>query len=149
MAGEDDEETELLAAMGREALAYLERQPWCASVADGHFGAGIGGAVAAFLFQVAMRHGEPPATEWLWVVCGDLPPMYLVADALHDPVDVIRAYCDLASDWVNAARRGGDLTTAFPVGVEPTAEHVSMLASRIAFVRGEIIPELEARAAMG
>jgi hypothetical protein len=41
MAGDDEEDTALLKAMGRQATEYLMSFDWCVSIVDTYFGDGI------------------------------------------------------------------------------------------------------------
>lgn len=144
MQGDDDEDARLLRAMQREATDYLRRQRWCDSILDCCWGGGVGGIVSVFLFHVKMHDNESPE-EWVWVVCGDLPPLYLDTDVLVEPREVLVAYCDLVGEWIEIARRGGDLRSAVPIAATPTAELIGMLESRLKMLRELVIPEIAAR----
>lgn len=147
MAGDDAEDTALLEEMLAEARAYLLRQRWCGSIADTYWGDGVGGVVAVFLFRVAMHGSQNTREEWVWVICGDVPTMYLATDELHEPGQALGRYCDLLEEWVAVARAGGDLRTVLPIAADPTAEHIAMLEQRIDFLRADIIPALTERRA--
>jgi hypothetical protein len=41
--------------------------------------------------------------------------------------------------WVEAVRAGTSLEDVIPVRAEPTLEHAAMLASRLQFIRDEIL----------
>jgi hypothetical protein len=81
----------------------------------------------------------------LWIVVGDLPSAYLVVVPPDSPQSALERYCSLMEEWVAAVRIGGELSDVFPVRADPTIENATMLAERIAFLRREIIPDMNAR----
>jgi hypothetical protein len=101
------------------------------------------GVLGLFLFRFTKKIGS--TDDQLWVVVGDLPSAYLVVLPPDSPQDVLDRYCTLMEEWVAEVRVGGDRGDVFPVRAEPTIENASMLAERIAFLRKEVIPDMEAR----
>jgi len=141
MIGEDQEETEQLRAILKEAKEYLLSHKWCRSIRKEYFGLGVGDVVGVFLFEI---DGAPGTRDALWVVAGDLPSAYLVTDAAPNATAALGIYCSMMDDWLKAVRQKGDLSEAFPVPVEPTEENAAALEGRINFLRDEIIPAFEA-----
>lgn len=139
MKGENAEETLLLRNAFAEASSFLRAFEWCSDIKEAFFGRGIGGVVAVFLFRI-----EPLGSvdEWLWVVTGDLPSAYLVADDAPTPVVALELYCELMDDWVAAVRGEKSLSEVFPVVAVPTMESANMLRERLEFLRNDIIPTL-------
>ena len=138
LAGEDAEESRLLRDLAEEARAYLLEHRWCEGVRRLYLGLGIGRVVG-----VALARIDPAAEdvdEWLWVVVGDLPPLYLTTDTADDPAQALEVYIDLMREWVDAVRSGRSVDDLPPVGAEPTEEHASMLESRMAFLEEEVVP---------
>ena len=119
------------------------------SIDESWWGDGVGGVVAVFLFHVRMHGSQKTRAEWVWVICGDLPTLYLDSDEVHEPIEALRTYGRLCDDWVAVVQTQGDLRTVFPLAAEPTAEHAAMLASRIALLRDELIPALIERRSAG
>ena len=98
MKGDSEHDTELLKQMLKEAQAYLSAFDWCEAIRESHFGLGVGGVVAVFLFRIIpSREG---VDEWLWVVVGDLPPAYLVTDENPTPVSALEAYAEEMKAWL-------------------------------------------------
>lgn len=137
MAGEDDADTAALRQMLQQAERYLLPHRWCQRVVERHFGLGVGGVVAVFLFRI----GGASADEWLWVVVGDLPSAYLVTDAARTPVAALEVYCSLMEDWVDAVRAGRGVGDAFPVEAPADEASANVLATRVAFLREHILDE--------
>ncbi|MCO5166131.1 MAG: hypothetical protein M9894_07160 [Planctomycetes bacterium] len=127
--------------MARRADAFLRAQRWCGSVADLRLGAGVGGVVAAFLARVEPARGHR-VDEWLWVVVGDLPTVYLVLDESPTPAEALQTYCELMEDWVRAVRTGAPLDDVYPVAAPATPENAAALARRIEHLRAVLVPEL-------
>ena len=126
--GEDDRETEAIRRLSGEARSYLVRQPWCRSTSDGYYGTGLDDKLGVFLFRVQVHDASVP--EWIWVVAGDLPPLYIGAEDASTAQEALDGYVGAIQGWIDAVQHGGSLADAPPVDVEPTREHAEMLASR-------------------
>lgn len=138
--GEDAEETSAFREMLLEAKEYVSSQRWCHAILASYFGVGVGGLCAAWLFRLEVDEG---VDDWLWVVNGDLPSVYLVCDKVERPVDALRLYCDIMESWIKAVRSGADVTNEFPVDAPATEEITRMLQKRVEILRKEIIPNFE------
>jgi hypothetical protein len=147
MKGDSEHDTELLKQMLKEAQAYLSAFDWCEAIRESHFGLGVGGVVAVFLFRIIpSREG---VDEWLWVVVGDLPPAYLVTDENPTPVSALEAYAEEMKAWVAAAEEGRSVEDFIPVNVPPTHENVEGLKRRLTFLTTEIIPRFVSQRSPG
>ena len=137
MSGEDEEDTQLLSEMAEEAKLFLRSFDWCKSIHDGWLGWGVAGVVAVFLFKIV------PASEGvdplLWVIVGDLPPAYLVADEASTPLDALAIYVELMQAWIDAAYQGRSTNDCFPVILAPTSENASALQIRVDFIRQQFL----------
>ncbi len=134
----DAEERALLASLRGEAHAFLRSHQWCRGIRRDLVGYAVGGVIGVILMQL---EPSPPAAEWLWVVVGDVPSVYMVIDELGDPCSALEAYCELMEEWIHAVRTGGDLSTVFPVAAAPTREHADMLERRLAMIREDLVPD--------
>lgn len=135
----DAQDEILLRKMFEEATTYLKSHKWCPEIEETYFGFGVGGVIAVFLFKLKKKIND--ADDYLWVVAGDLPPAYFVADRATNPKEALEVYCELMDEWVEAVTKGTSLDDVYPVNVPPTPEYAKMLSSRIEFVRENIIPE--------
>ena len=136
-----DEDEQALVRDETEALGFLSSFAWCPPVDDLSYAGGVPGIVSVF----RVRFIEPiqgATDDKLWIVVGDLPSAYLVVEEGDTAKDVVREYCDLMEDWVLAVRAKADLANVFPVRAEPTEEMASMLSTRIALLRREVIETL-------
>ena len=103
------------------------------AVAETYFGDGVGGIYAVVLFRIVPASAE--IDEWLWVVVGDLPPLYLVTDDAPTPADAMRAYIEPRDEWITAAREHKPLDEIAPVNVPATREWADSLDSRLRYSR--------------
>lgn len=140
LCGEDEEETELLQDLLKEATRFLEGFPWCGRVITSYYddSYAIGGVVAVFLFNIEpVQHDVP---EWLWIVVGDLPPAYIVTDLAPDARSALERYVWEMERWIAVVRRkesaGNDV---IPVDVEPNDENAEALQTRIDFLKERIL----------
>jgi hypothetical protein len=137
--GEDPEDTRLLGSMALDAENYLRSFSWCESIEGRYFGAGIGGVVGIFLFGIVPAH--PDIDEWLWVVVGDLPSAYLVADDCKVPSEVLATYIELMRRWTTLAKSGRTSPEVIPVNVPATPEWAKELEGRLDFLEDDVLPQ--------
>jgi len=142
IVGDDAEDTRLLQEAEREATAYLDSFDWCGEVLETHLGLGIGGIFAVFLCHIVP--GASGVDAWLWVVVGDLPPLYMPTDDCPNPAAALDAYVGAMSEWVSAVQEGRPLDDLPPVAAAPTMEHATMLQDRLKYLDEEILREYEA-----
>ena len=138
MRGDGPKDTALLKHMLEEAQQFLASFSWCHSIAAAYFGVGIGGVAAAFLFRILPTRSE--VDEWLWVIVGDLPPAYIIADENPTPVSALEAYVEEMTKWVEAVEHGKNIEDLISVNVPPTLENALELKKRLTFLRTRIIP---------
>lgn len=138
IAGEDADETALLQKMLKDATDYLRGFKWCPPIDQVCLGCGVGGVVAVFLFHFQERIDE--MDEWLWVIAGDLPTMYLVLDQATNPASAIEVYCNLMEEWAKAVLEDRPLGDVFPVKAEASIENAKNLLKRINFIRTQLLP---------
>jgi hypothetical protein len=136
-AGDDDEDTRLLAELIEEARRYLEGFDWCERVEELWFGDGVGGVVAVVLAR--LTPARPEVDELLWVVVGDIPPLYLVTDDAPTPHAALAAYVELADEWVDAVRAGRATDELMPVDAPPTHEWADALERRLRMLETEVL----------
>jgi hypothetical protein len=136
MKGEDGAETRRLRKMYETAKDWIEAQPWASPVVDAYFGMGVGNVVALFVVELRKRPGQ-----YSWLVTGDLPHCAFITEDIPDAAEALEWYCELMDGWAQAVLAKKDLSDVYPVDAEPTRENGRALASRVKFLRKEIIPE--------
>jgi len=143
MTGDDAEDTRLLRKALAEADAFLAGHAWCEKIQERYFGAGIGGVVSVFLFEIVPT--RPDIDALLWVVVGDVPSAYLVTDEARDPAEALAQYIALMKEWAAVVKRGGDLSAVYPVAAAATRENAEALESRLSYLESELLPEWRER----
>ncbi|MEO8062457.1 MAG: hypothetical protein ABI821_06895 [Pseudomonadota bacterium] len=137
--GDDDEETQLLRDMGKEAKTFITEHEWCPPIRGFYLAYGIGGVVALFLVDFSEAIADSP-DDSLWVVVGDLPSAYFVSESADTPRAALECYCYIMDDWIAAAVDDTDMDEVYPLEIEPTEKNARELQSRLDFLRTEIIP---------
>lgn len=140
MIGDSEEETLFLRAMAVEAREYLTGQEWCPAIETVYLTFGVGGVVAVFLIELEKKIND--RDQYLWVVVGDLPSAYMVTDDLQTPRDAMEAYCEIMNDWVRAVLSGSGLADVYPAEAEATQDNALAVASRLVFLKDQIIPRM-------
>ena len=137
MTGDSAEDTDLLKNMAASAVSYVKQFDWCLAVAETLFGFGIGGVVAVFLVRIV------PAIEQVddvvWVVVGDLPSAYIVADDSSTPMAALSAYIAEIRRWIRAAASGESVADLIPVHQDPTPAMAIALQNRMDFLEREVL----------
>ena len=139
MQGDDQEDTEMLTKLSHEADDYITSFRWCPVIKEKFFGFGVGYIIAVFLYHFDSQINE--TDDWLWVIVGDLPSVYLVIDNTNSPMDALEGYCELMEDWANNIMAGNSIDECYPVQAAPTKENAQMLLNRIEFIRREFLNE--------
>ena len=141
MNGDNAVDTAQLREMCAEAKEYLESFDWCEVAGPVYWGGGIGKIFSVFVFEIGSV--EADVDRFLWVVVGDVPPLYFVLDDCRSPSDVLDKYIDLMEQWIVLARQGRTSDDLPPTGVEPTPEWAARLAKRLQFIRTNVGPLLK------
>ncbi len=128
-----EEEVALIQNDMREATSYLESQNWCLEIQDVYYGIGVPKCFCAFLFHI--RPSCPEIEEYLWVVTGDLPPLYLVTEAASTPAMALYAYTEVMKLWAESAVAQEFRDDLPPVAAPFTAENGALLQTRLAFIQ--------------
>lgn len=135
--GEDAEDARLLRELVDRAKDYIRSFDWCRGIEETYFGVGIGGICAVALFRI--RPDRPEVDEWLWVVVGDLPSLYIVTDDASTPEEALRRYIELGEEWIAAVRAGASVDELAPVNVPATPRWADELDNRLRFIEQEIL----------
>ena len=140
LRGEDEHDTKLLREMAQEAVEYALSFEWCLEIHERYFGSGIGGVVALFLFDITIKGSDAP--EWLWIIVGDLPSVYLEFEAFPTPRSALIRYIEGVEEWLEASpaeRASGEI---IPIDVPADPEIFEMLRGRVATLRSSILPQI-------
>lgn len=124
-------------AFARQAERFLKAQRWCQAIVRGYIDRAWEGILGVFFFEITPR--TPDADSTVWVITGDLPPAYICNDN-KTGAEALDGYVREMQRWVDAVRSGRGVEDLIPVNVPPHIEYAEMLASRLDFIRKEILP---------
>ena len=82
-----------------KAREYLVYQSWLKRILDEFFACKLGDGTYVFLFEIDSYKDD--VDRFVWVICGNVPPLYLTTDCCTTPKSVAETYCDLAEQWCN------------------------------------------------
>lgn len=137
LLGEDEEDTALLKEMFGEAERYILNFTWCDKILDKYFGIGIGGVVAVFLFRILSSQED--VDEFVWVIVGDIPPLYITVENASNPACALDGYIGAMEGWIDAVSNGKSLDNLPPVNASPIPENAEKLKKRLQFIDKEIL----------
>lgn len=132
------EELQSILVLYEEAHDFLESFSWCTAVKkvwyDKDFG--IYEKLGIFLFEI--EPVDDTVDDFIWVVMGDLPTVYL-DKSITSGKDALERYCELMEEWADHVINNTSLEECYPVDAEPTVENAGLLNTRIAFIRKELL----------
>jgi hypothetical protein len=140
----DREEPAELTELAKEARAYLEYHTWCKGVEKIDFALGFS-KVAVFHCRIKPRPGEG---QDLFVIVGDIPPLYLdledaptAHEALEMYVDIMIALCDTYEDGESLdeyppLRERGSWRV-----LEPNNVMIKALRGRMSFIERNLVTD--------
>ena len=112
-----------------DAREYLLGTGYWRRVESLRCGLEVEGVVGVFL--AAAEPARADVDREVWVVVGDLPPLYLVTDEIATPAAALAAYIEHRRAWVEAVRGNHSVADLAPVDVEPTREWADALDARL------------------
>jgi len=124
-----------------EAEKYISDFHWCKKIITADLYLNLGDVLCIFLFEIDNTASDED--NLLWVVVGDIPPAYLDIYGTENTKAVLLNYIALAKDWVNAVRNGKSVEDCYPFDTEPTLEMADILATRIDFIKTNIMENLK------
>lgn len=132
-------------SLAAEARSYLEQHAWCRGVRHLWLADGWPGILGVFQAEIDPAGN---ADERLWVVVGDVPPIYLDSPLTATAAEVLADYVAVFREWVQAVRNGEPVDALVPVTyrgslrpLEPTPELVEELSTRLNLIEAMLIPE--------
>ncbi len=115
--------------MLEEAINEISFYDWCLDIVESYVGIFYPGIVGVFLFKI-VRVNET-VDEWLWVVVGDLPPIYIDLNESPNAACALDSYIGAMEEWVEAVERGDSVSKLVPVNVPATRENAKKLKVKL------------------
>jgi len=129
-----------LVSMHREVSAYLLKFRWCKVLKNSSVYLNLGSTLSVFVFEI--ENTASAEDNYLWVIAGDLPSMYLDVHGAKTTRQVLEDYTNLAKDWVAHVRNGKSLQNCYPFDAEPTVETALLLEKRAVFIKDAVIDHI-------
>jgi hypothetical protein len=120
-----------------EATQYINSFYWCLEIKKSTLYTNLGRVLCIFLFDIVNTSSE--GDNLLWVIAGDLPPMYLDVYGPKTTVQVLEDYATLAEDWITQTKTGGSIERCYPFNPTPTIEMAELLETRISLIKNSLI----------
>lgn len=125
----------------KRANTYLESFEWCKDTKGRSLYLNLGSTLCIFLFEI--ENSASDEDNFLWVVVGDLPTMYLDIYGSKTTIEVLERYSGLARDWIFNVESGLSVDDCYPFDTAPTTEMADMLKKRIELIKKSIIPNID------
>ncbi|MEO6851105.1 MAG: hypothetical protein ABI166_10760 [Mucilaginibacter sp.] len=123
-----------------KAETYLKTFRWCKEIKACSLYANLGKVFCIFLFEI--DNTASVEDDFLWIIVGDIPSMYLDTFGAKSTKEVIENYVGLAEDWINNIKAGKDVYDCYPFNAEPTLELADLLEKKISFMKSELIENM-------
>ena len=120
-----------------EAENYLLGFKWCQEIKSSFLYTNLGEVLCIFLFEII--NTQSIEDNFLWVMIGDFPPMYLDVYGAKTTKQVIEDYINLAQDWIDQVKKENPVTDCYPFNTKPTLELAELLEKRAQFMKNELL----------
>lgn len=125
----------------KEATDFLMSFSWCKSILNSHLYLNLGSTLCIFLFDVENIASKDD--NKLWVIVGDIPPMYLDTYGPRTTKEVLEDYVRLAYDWINNVKLGKSVENCYPFKAKPTKEMAGLLEQKVSFMKTTLIDNID------
>jgi hypothetical protein len=124
-----------------EATEYLAGFTWCKKIINSDIYLNLGSTLCIFLFRI--ENIASRENDHLWIIVGDIPPMYLDVFGPKTTKQVLEDYIRLAEDWIEHVKLGNSVDNCYPFIAKPTLEMATMLEKRTSFMKNTLINEVD------
>jgi hypothetical protein len=133
-------------ALHKEAETYLMGFKWCRTIKNSFLYTNIGYVLCIFLFEIDNTQSKDD--NFLWIIVGDLPTMYLDVYGSKTTKEALEGYIELAEDWIYNIKAGQSVNNCYPFKAEPTLEMAELLEKRTLFIKNQLLNNVEDITAM-
>lgn len=125
-----------------ESRKYLaSHREWCGEIYEGWLFTNIGYVICIFLYKI--DNLQSPEDNLVWVVVGDLPPMYLDTYNVISTTEVVQNYIALVKEWVENAESGKSLQDCYPLHADNSKDSISMINKRLSMLSNNILVNID------
>ncbi len=125
----------------KKAENYLLGFYWCQEIKNCFLYTNIGRVFSIYIFEIV--NTASVEDDFLWIIVGDIPSMYLNVFVDDTTIKVIENYIDLAQDWINQIKNGHSVAECYPFNAQPTIELAELLQKKISFMRDSVIQNID------
>ncbi len=125
----------------KKAENYLNSFEWCQEIRSVNLYTNIGRVFCIFLFEI--ENTASSEDDFLWIIVGDIPSMYLDTFGIKTTKEVVENYVGLAEDWINNIKAGISVDDCYPFNAEPTLELAELLEKKVTFMKSELIDNID------
>lgn len=124
-----------------EAETYLSGFKWCEQIKNSELFYSLGKVLCIFLFEIVNTQSDDD--NFVWVIVGDVPPMYLDTHGPRSVKEVLEYYVDLALDWSDRVLADKSVEDCYPFEIEVSHELAQMLMSRATFIENDLLQNVD------
>jgi hypothetical protein len=128
-------------ALHKRAEAYLKGFKWCDEIKNCSLYTNIGRVFCIFLFEI--ENSASREDNFLWVIVGDIPSMYLDTFGPKTTKEVVEEFVGLAEDWIDSIKAGVGVDECYPFNTEPTLELAELLEKKVSFMKSTLMDNME------
>jgi len=127
--------------MHQKASLYINDFAWCREVKNSILYLNLGSTLCVFLLEI--DNSASNEDNFLWIVVGDIPSMYLDVYGAKTTIEVLSRYSALAKDWIFNVEHRLSINHCYPFYTGTTMEMAYMLKKRVDFIEKTIIPNID------
>lgn len=139
----DANEANAFAAVEKNAREYLAEYGWFEAPLQTYVASYYPPIVTVFLYHVVEQEpylsSEDDDVEWVWVVVGDLPSVFLVEERISDGLGALYGYTVLIDDWVETVEAGDSVEEYFFIDLPADRDNAGMLRIKSEFLKKNFI----------
>ncbi len=130
-----------LKSLYTKAESHLKSFKWCKEIKSAKVYTNLGRVFCIFLCEI--ENIASSENNFLWVVAGDIPTMYLDVFGAKTTREVVEMYVGLAEDWINGIKTGEGVGNCYPFNAEPTLELADLLEKKISFMKTTLVNNID------
>ncbi|HEY4194558.1 MAG TPA: hypothetical protein VGM63_03425 [Mucilaginibacter sp.] len=124
-----------------EAESYLKSFKWCKEIKSSSLYTNLGKVFCIFLFEI--ENISSVGDNFLWLIVGDIPPMYLDIFGPKTTKEAVEDYIRLAADWIIKVNSRESVDRCYPFDASPTLESAELFAKKVLFMKRTLLDNIE------
>ena len=126
----------------KEAIIFLRKQKWCRNIQKGWLFTDITDLLSIYLFEIENSQVQEEYDNWIWVIVGDFPPMYLDIFCTTNK-EALEAYIDLAENWITSFDNGSiEKDMNYPFELYVSSQNFELFRKKVKGLKGIIYEQI-------